>query len=189
MPRALLACLAVLAVLLTAACGDDGGEEAQESTTTSRDDDTTTTPPTTELTPEEEVEAVYLEFVETLRRLVTSDPNPDDPELARLASEPVLGTIRDSLTTQETENQVWQEGDGTSHDVISASVENPTTATVIACAVESDRLIDRDDGSVVRGGRLTTRTLQVTVLRSGNRWTVSEVETLERVPGDVECNI
>jgi hypothetical protein len=186
-----LAC-AVATLALAAACGggDDEPEEGSPSstTTTAPSDPTTTSPPTTALTAEEEAKAVYLEFVDTVTRLGTTDPNPDDPELARLASDPVLGDVRDSLTTQRAENQVWQVGNRTSHEVLSTTLDGASTAVLIACAVENDTLIDRDDGSVVRTVPLATRTLEVTVTRFTGRWTVSDVATRKRVDGEVPCD-
>ncbi len=89
---------------LAAGCGgDDDGEDAGTDQTEA---ETTTTPSTTTpLTPEDEAKATYLEFVEVVDRLLTTDPDPDDPDLARLAIDPVLSEVRDSLTTLRAENQ------------------------------------------------------------------------------------
>jgi hypothetical protein len=186
---AALAC-AVATLALAAACGGGDDEPDQGSprstATTAPADPTTTSPPTTALTPEEEVEAVYLELVETVYQLVTTAPDPDDPDLARLASDPVLGEMRDSLSTMAAENQIVQKGPRSSHQVMSVTLTGADAATLRDCSVGNDTTIDQDDGSIVGEG-LSTRVLEATVLKVDGRWTVSEIATVEILDGEVPC--
>ena len=182
---ALVARLAVVAALAgMAACGGD--DEPSTSPTTSSE--TTTTPSTTApLSPEEEAKAVYLEFVDVVERLVTHDPNPDDPALAELAIDPVLSTMRDSVTTLRSENQVWQQGDRNSHQVFEQQMDGDSRVVLQDCLVENDVLIDRDSGAVVETQPLATRTLEVGMARQGNSWVVATIDIVDEVAGEVPC--
>ena len=185
-----LACAVATLALAAAACGggDDEPDEGslRSTTTTAPSDTTTTTPPTTVLTPEEEVEAVYLEFVDTVMRLLTTAPDPDDPHLARLATEPVLGTMRDNLTTMQAENHIVQRGPRTSQRVMSVTMQDTDRAVVRVCSVGNDTRIDQDDGTVIDRG-LTTRVLEATVVLLDGRWAVSDIGTRVRLDGEVPC--
>jgi hypothetical protein len=186
---AALAC-AVATLALAAACGGGNDEPDQDSrrstTTTAPADPTTTTPPTTTLTPEEEVEAVYLELVEAVYRLVTTRPDPDDPALARLATEPVLGRMRDSLSTAQAEHHIVQPGPRSSHRIMSVVVEQPDRAVLRDCSVGNDTTVDQDDGRIVDEG-LTTRVLEATLVSIDGQWLVSSIATVVRLDGEVPC--
>jgi hypothetical protein len=185
--RAALATLAGLLVVAGVACGgdDDDGDETGTDPTAA---ETTTTPSTTApLTPEEEAKAVYLEFVDVVNRLLTTSPDPNDPDLHRLAVEPVLSTIRDGTTTQQAENQLWQLGDRTSHDVGTAE-RTSEGMRLRDCLVENDVLIDQDDGRVVQTTPLTTRDLEVVLVESASGWAVASIETTRKLDGEVSCD-
>jgi hypothetical protein len=180
-----------VAVSLTfgAACGDDaggGGDDSSDDSSRPTTDEATTTSTTT-LTPEEAAKATYLEFVETVDRLVTTNPDPDDPDLAELAIDPVLGTVRDSLTTMQAENHIWRTGARSSHAVTSVELREPTTVTLRDCYVGNDTRLDRDDNSIVSSG-LSTELLDVTLtLGDESSWVVSMVTTAQTFEGEVEC--
>jgi hypothetical protein len=185
-----LACAVATVALAAAACGggDDELEEGspRSPTTTAPVDPTTTTPPTTALAPEEEVEAVYLELVEAVDRILTTGPDPDDPNLARLATDPVLGSFRDNLTTMQAEHHIVRPGPRTSHRVMSVTLEEPDLAILRDCYVGNDTRIDQDDNSVVSEG-LSTRVLEVTVVSLDESWVVSDITTLTKLEGEVPC--
>ncbi|HEX6424010.1 MAG TPA: hypothetical protein VFZ79_11060 [Acidimicrobiales bacterium] len=170
--------------LAAAACG--GGDDAPADDT--RGTTTVETTTTTQLTPEEEAEAVYLEFVDTVNRLGQTQPDPDDPQLGRLAKDPVLSSVQDSFTTLRSENQIWQLGESTSNHVMSVEVQGSSLAILYDCVVENDILIDRDDGSVVRAQPLTTRLLMVTLVPTEAGWAVGSIETVQKFDGDVPCD-
>jgi hypothetical protein len=174
--------VAVVALTAAGACG--GGDDAPEDDARA----TTTVDPTTtiQLTPEEEAEAVYLELFDTVMRLLTTDQDPDDPDLARLAMDPVLGNFRDSLTTMQAENHIVQRGTRTSQTVMSVEMTAPDTALLRACSVGNDTTVDQDDGSITDQG-LSTRVVEVTIRSSGGEWKVSDIATVERFEGDVPC--
>jgi hypothetical protein len=176
------------AVTLAAACGGDDSDDSDERSSSPTTDDagTTTAPPTTTLTPEEAAEAAYLELVDTVNRLVTIAPNPDDPDLARLAIDPVLGNIRDSLSTMQAENHLVQLGPRTSHRVMSVNLRDPDVAVLRDCSVGNDTTIDQDDGTIVGEG-LSTRVLEATIRAVDGQWLVSSIETVTRLDGEVPC--
>jgi hypothetical protein len=182
-----LAGLAVVALAAAPACGDDEGDDAGTDVTTTTEPPATTSA-TAPPTPEEEAEAVYLEFVEVVERLSSTEPDPHDPDLSRLAVDPVLSSVQDSLTTQRAENQLWRKGDRTSHDV-SEPLRTADGISLMDCLVENDDLIDQDDGLVVRSTPLTTRELDVLVVESAHGWAVSEIDTSRKVEGEVACDV
>jgi hypothetical protein len=182
--RTALALLAVLTVAAAMACGGDDDEETGTDPTAA---ETTTTPPTAaELTPEEEAKATYLELVDVVYRLLTTNPDPDDSDLARLATEPVLGNFRDSLATMRAENHIVERGDQTSQQVLEISIESGT-ATLQVCSVGNDRTVDRDDGSVVDQG-VSARLADVTLVRGADgSWQVSDIATTQVFDGETAC--
>jgi hypothetical protein len=119
---------------------------------------------------------------------VSTAPDPDDADLARLAVEPVLGDIRDRLTTQRAENQLWEPGERTSHQVLSVEMNGPGTAVLRDCVVEDDTLLDGDDGSVVRTTALTTRIVHATLKLVDGEWAVSVIGTVDKFDGEVPCD-
>ena len=171
-----------MALTIAGACGggDDGPEDDARATTTI--DSTTTTQPT----PEEEAEAVYLELFDTVMRLLTTDPDPDSPDLARLAMDPVLSDIRDNLTTMQAANHIVERGPRTSQRVMSILMSEPNSALLRACSVGNDTRIDQDDGTIVDEG-LSTRVLEATMQLDDGTWRVSEIATVERFDGEVPC--
>jgi hypothetical protein len=186
--RAALATLTGLLVVAGIGCGgDDDGEDAGTDPTAA--ETTTTSPTTAPLTPEEEAKAVYLELVEVVYDVMTSNPDPEAPELSRLATDPLLGTLRDSLTTMQAEHHIVQRGDRTTQEVHSVTVNSPTEASMRACSVGNDTTVDRDDGSVVSGGDISTRLLDVSLTRpqAGGSWQVSDIATVEVFEGEVAC--
>jgi hypothetical protein len=174
--------VAVVALTAAGACG--GGDDAPEDDARA----TTTVDPTTtiQLTPEEEAEAVYLEFVDTVMRVVTTEPNPDDPDFERLAIDPVLGKTRDNIATMQAENHVVEVGPRTSHRVLSTVLTGSSTVSIRACDVADDRTVDLDDGSVVVEG-LVSRLVEAKVEVDEDAWKVSDLVTLERFSGEASC--
>jgi hypothetical protein len=184
--RAVRLC-ATAALTLTVACGgEDSDNENSTSSTTSTAPGTTSPPTTATPTPEEAAKAVYLELVETVDRLLTTDPDPDDADLARLATDPVLGNFRDSLSTMQAENHVVQGGPRTSHRVMSVALHEPGIVVLRDCYVGNDTTIDQDDGRIIGQG-LQTRVLEATIVSADGPWRVSAIATIERLDGEVSC--
>jgi hypothetical protein len=188
--RRLLTRLAVTAltgllVVSGIACGgdDDDGDETGTDPTAA---DTTTPPTTTPLTPEDEAEAVYLEFVDVVNRLLTTAPDPDSADLTRLATDPVLGRLRENLTTLQTEHHIWQPGPRSSHEVMSVVADDDGTVVLRDCYVGNDTRVDQDDGSVVSSG-LTTEVLEVRIDEVDDQWFVRDITTAESFDGEVQC--
>ena len=179
---------AAAAVTLAAACGGDDSDDSDErsSSTTTDDAGTTTAPPTTTLTPEEAAEAAYLDFVDTVNRLLRTGPDPDDAHLARIATDPVLGILRDSLTTMQAEHHIVQPGPRTSHRVMSVSLREPDAVVLHDCSVGNDTTVDQDDGTIIDEG-LSTRVLEATIRYVDGRWMVSTIATVVKLNGEVPC--
>jgi hypothetical protein len=184
--RAALATLTGLLVVAGIACGgdDDDGEETGTDPTA----ETTTTPSTTaSLTPEEEAEAAYLELVEVVYTLLTTNPDPDDPDLVRLATDPVLSEFRDSLSTMRAEHHLVERGDQTTQRVLSVAATSANSAVLRACSIGNDRTIDQDDGSVVDEGASASLVDVALNRASGADWQVSDITAVQVFEGQVEC--
>src|SRR4051794_39444938 len=97
MPKAARAGALLVAVLAACSGGRGGGGTAPTTTTTSSPT-TTSEATTTTLSPEEQVKAAYLAYWQTIDRL-SAAPNPDDPQLTSVATEPVLSNARNALRT------------------------------------------------------------------------------------------
>lgn len=184
--RTALALLAGLVVLAAVACGDDDDED-ETGTDPTADETTTTTSTTAESTPEEAAKATYLEFVEVVERLLTTSRDPSDPDLSRLAVDPVLGEVRDNLTTMRTENHVVTIGPRTAHRVTSVALVSPTEVEVNECYVGNDTTTDADDGTVIDQG-LSTRSIKASLALMEDRWVVREVTTQEIFDGETSCD-
>lgn len=183
--RAVALCAATILMLATA-CGDDDEPDEDGSSSTTTQGAITAAPPSAAMTPEAEVEAVYLELVDTVYRLVTTTPDPDDPNLSRVAVDPVLGDVRDSLSTMKAENHIVQLGSRTSHRVMSITFADPDKAVLRDCSVGNDTTIDQDDGSIVSEG-LSTRVLEATLISIDGAWAVSKIGTIAKFDGEVPC--
>jgi hypothetical protein len=183
--RAALATLTGLLVVAGLACGDDDDDGEQVGTDQPAAETTPTPATTAAVTPEEEAKAVYLEFVQVVSRLLTTTPDPDSPDLVRLATDPVLGRLRDSLTTLRAENQIWQPGPRSSHLVMSV-VRTEDGALLRDCYVGNDMRVDKDDGSVVSAG-LTTEVLEVLLDHVDGDWLVRDITTIQSFDGEVQC--
>jgi len=184
--RAALALLAGLFVLAAVGWGDDDGEDETGTDPTADETSTTTSSTTAELTPEEEAKAAYLEFVDVVDRLLRTGPDPDSPDLARLAIDPVLGRLQDSLATLRAENHIWQTGPRSSHLVMSVAADDDGTVLLRDCYVGNDTRIDQDDGSVVSSG-LTTEVLEVRLDHVNGDWFVRDITTAQSFDGEVQC--
>jgi hypothetical protein len=179
---------AAATLTLAAACGGDDSDDddAGSSSTTTEASDTTAPPTTAPPTPEEAAEAVYLELVDVVYRLGTTEPDPDDADLARLTTDPALGYLRDSFSTMQAEHHIVQPGPRSSHRVMSVAEREPGVVVLRDCSVGNDTTIDRDDGAVVGQG-LSTRVLEATITSIEGQWRVSAIDTIERFDGEVPC--
>jgi hypothetical protein len=181
-----LATVTGLLVLVGVACGDDDdGEETGTGTTAA--EATTTSPRTASLRPEEEAKAVYLELVDVVYTLLTTNPDPDDPDLVRLATEPVLSEFKDSLSTMRAEHHLVERGDRTTQRVLSVAATSANSALLRACSIGNDRTIDQDDGSVVDEGASASLVDVALTRASGANWQVSNITAVQVFEGQLEC--
>src|SRR3954469_6169110 len=91
----------VVVVVLAAACSSGGGGSAGGTTTTTT---STTVPTTSTTTVEDAVREAYLAYWKMIDRLAAA-PDPNDPELADRAVDPILSNARDVLTSQRTRGE------------------------------------------------------------------------------------
>jgi hypothetical protein len=176
MSRAGLGAAAVVLLATAGACsGGGGGRDAVGTTTTTTTSSTSTT--TTTLSQEDQVKQAYLAYWQMVDRLIAV-PNPRDSELPERATDPLLASLRDDLTTRAAEERSTRAPVNSKyqHKIRSASLDGDT-ATVSDCYVD-DRVQYNGEG-VVLNDRVSTVHATATLTRS-NVWRVSDVQT-ERV--------
>ena len=176
--------VAAAALLTAVGCGDDGSA--------ADDADGTTAPPTTladstttTLSVEAEIEARYRELVRVITA-VTADPDPDDPRLADVMVDPRLSISRDAIAGLDARNQSFEIGIRSREDVLSITVHNQNSATLVACVVAADQLIDRDTGHVIPADPVTTKD-EATFVRVEGTWKISNYVTVTTWTGVRSC--
>lgn len=183
--RRLVVAGATLTLTLSAiasACGDDdsSGASSTDPTSTTKPETTPTT-----LSPEEEVEAAYLAFWDMATRLA-EDPDPDDPEIPQRASGQALGNLVDGLTTLRAANQRTELRDNYEHNVLSVEIDGDS-ARLEDCAVDDAQIVDAETGNPVRESTVT-ELVEVTLVRSQQRWLVDSSSRIHAWNGPVECH-
>ena len=181
--RALVTVLA--AVLVMASCsGDDDASEASDETTTTTAAETTA-PPTT-LSPEEEVEAAFHQWVNVMIELGGA-PNPDDPRLPEMVLEPQLGEIRESFSEAVAKNEAYERGSESRYEILDTTIDaSGLNATITVCVIGADKLIDRDTGTVVSEGVSTLRE-EASYQRQDNRWMLASYQNTQSWDGVRSC--
>ena len=179
--RGLAALVATALALPLGACGgDDDPEEEATTTTSSTEAPSTTAPPS----PEDEVEAAYLAYWDMAARL-SANPDPDDPEIAQRAVDPVLGEVTDTLSTLRAQGQGLVSRDQSTHEIRDVGLEEGR-ASVEACSVDDSALVDLATQEVLEE-RVTTSLIETRLVRDGSGWRVSEVDPVRSWDGAVEC--
>src|SRR3954463_98021 len=91
----------VVVVVLVAACSSGGGGSVAGTTTTTT---ATTVATTSTTTVEDAVREAYLAYWKMIDRLAAA-PDPNDPELADRAVDPILSIVRDDMATRKSEGR------------------------------------------------------------------------------------
>src|SRR4051812_30314667 len=102
--------LAVMGLVLVAACSG-GGSGSAAPTTTTTSTTSTTAASTTTTTPEEAVKAAYLAYWKMIDRL-NAAPDPADTELVTLTADPLLSQVRDDLTSKRSVGHTYETSNG-----------------------------------------------------------------------------
>jgi hypothetical protein len=176
------ALIAIVALLLTACSGSDS-----RATPTSTDPEVTSAPPTTSpSTPEGEVLAAYQEFWQVWLR-ANNPPNPNYPDLAKVATGLELGTVRTAIQKSVDEGTFTTLPTG-SHYRHQAEVKqiNGNEASVQDCAIDDSQIIQTVSGAIVNGD-VVTQLLVSSVVRSNAVWQVTNVQEQAKWRGAVPC--
>ena len=172
----------MIAALLAAGCG--GGEDEQTGDRPSDAPTTTVESTTTTLSVTEEVEGAFLAFNELSDRLRES-PDPEDPALAELASGETLAAFTDALTTFQTTGWSARFGERDAVHVLSVTLVDAATATLLECSVE-DRTEVKPSGETV-GPYLDTYWTEWTLRNVDGSWRVDSSDAIERREGEHPC--
>jgi hypothetical protein len=173
----------IVLVATLAACSGSGGGTAAPTTTTTAPT-TTSEATTTTLSPEAQVKAAYLAYWQTIDRL-SAAPNPDDPQLASVATDPVLSSARDVLRTSAArqERTVTPPNGRYSHVIQSVRLAD-RSAVIGDCSID-DQVVLSLDGQVLDGA-VTTKQYEAVVLEDA-AWKVSDVRIVSQHAGATEC--
>jgi hypothetical protein len=185
--QSLLALASCLALLLAPACSPGDSSPSDDPPSTRSGTTTTAEPTTTTLSPQDEVEQAYEEFLDMFDRITTTTVDPNDPELAMRMADPALGGLRTLLSTWQAEGQVWVAGDQTRHTIESVVVHRDgLTAEVTDCAVGNDALVQRGTTPVTFPPAQTNRGVTTMVNQNG-RWLVQDTDSHGHWEGVAGC--
>ena len=176
--------MAALALLATG-CGGSSDAKSDRSTTTTTQavtttkDATTTTkssttsPPATvpPQTPEEEVEAAYLEGLRDYYK-VAAEPNPENPALSNHFVGPALVKVKQVMVDlKQTGIKVVanQAADANVSDVVVAGDKGSAKVCIVDNAVQ----VQVSNGKVVND-QVASQLYKVTLVRSDGRWLIDE---------------
>lgn len=173
----LLALVAVAACVVPLACGGDD-DDADDPPRTSAPAAPTTT------SPESEVESAYLAYWDTVARLY-SEPDPDSPEISKVATDPARSTLVQTLEDLSTARHSIELGPDYAHRVSEISVD-ADSARLSDCTVDDASLVD-GSGVVLREATVTTA-LNVDLVRVGQAWRVREIHPIQDWEGATTCD-
>lgn len=184
---------AVASLLLTVlvagpACSDDepdaptAGDTLPDPTTTDPEpttaDPTTTT--TTPPTPEEEVEAAYLDITKTyFRRL--ENPDPADPSIARNHTGDSKRIIEAELDQLSMAGQIgrFPTGAAPKPSIISVELTGADEAVLQLCLVDDTQIVETVGQKVVNDD-VSSRLVKTSLVRQHARWKVESLYLLKR---------
>src|SRR4051812_21456496 len=176
--------LALMGLVLIAACSGGGsGSAASTSTTTSTT--STTVASTTTTTPAEAVKAAYLDYWRILDRLAAA-PDPDDAALNSRAIDPVLSSVRDDLATRRAEGRTTRIPDGAKYGHHIVTIEVGTDGAVVSDCFVDDRVQYAADGTVTND-HVSTVKAQSQLVAQGADWKISDVQLQKVADGDAGC--
>lgn len=181
--------IAAGALFAVSACGGgskgDSASTSSSSAPASSSSSTPTTVTTTTVKPEDEVKAAYLAYWAAVDRVFAA-PNPDDPELAQRAVDPLLASVKDQLSTKAAVGHRYVVGGGRPNEHRVSSVEiGSAAATVSDCWIDGTTEVDAS-GAVVDEA-ISTRQYRATLLGSRGNWRVSNIETVAVTEGVSGC--
>jgi hypothetical protein len=118
-------------------------------------------------------------------RLIAA-PDPDDPELAQRAIDPVLSDVRSDMGTRKAQGRTTRPPANSKylHHIQQVSISG-ASSTVVDCFVD-DRIQYGPDGTVLNDNVSTARSTGVLV-QVGVNWIVSQVHNEKIGEGDVGC--
>ncbi len=171
--RRTIAAFTVLGAVLLAipACSRDKGPDpaAVSSTTTAPPTTATTARP---ITPEEEVEAAYLDIMERyFRRLGLHAYDPEEPAGFHVG-ESLSQVKREIARYRELGQEVRFGPDGAPVPVVSHILVNGSTATLTSCIVDDTQLVLAKSGDVLNDA-IATKTFDVTMKLAADHWLLS----------------
>jgi hypothetical protein len=164
--------VAVVLALVLAAVG---------SACTGDDNDDDTKPPKDD---KAEVKAAYLAYWDMLERL-SEAPNPDDPEIATLATGQARTDLVEGLSRLKQAGQRLSTGDRTSHTVSDITIRKGKPAQLRDCDVDDSSLLDRN-GEVLDQA-ITTTLWDVRLVGHDGDWSVAEFRRVKAWKGEEDC--
>ena len=171
------------ALLLLTACSGGSGSAAKTTTTSTTTSTTVATTTTTD--PKDAVKQAWLAYWVMIDRLAAA-PDPDDPELAQRAADPILSDVKSDMATRKEQGRSTRAPANSryAHQVRQVTVSG-NTAEVSDCFID-DRVQFRADGSVLND-EVATVTSAGKLTQSGTEWLVTSVRNEEIGNGDVGC--
>jgi len=174
----------VLVLQVAGACGSSGSDTGAPATDSSLDS-TTTVPAPTDV--EQAVLAAYQEFWRVWLR-ANNPPNPDYPDLAKVATGAELETVRTAIRKKILDGTYTRlpEGSHYRHRPALSGFDGSGNATVTDCAFDDAQLVEASTGEIVNGDTAT----QIIVGNLSNvegEWRVLDIDVKRQRPGDISC--
>jgi len=178
-------CGVALVLILAAACGRADLPAAPFLTTPATEPSDTTTPSATET--EQAVLDAYQEFWRVWLK-ANNPPNPDDPDLARVATGAELDTVRAAILKKQAEGTYTRlpQGSGYRHRPAISGFSGTRNATVTDCAFDDAQLVKASTGQVLNDDK-ATQLIIGTLSEGDGMWRVLDIDVKRQTPGDIPC--
>jgi hypothetical protein len=177
-PRIGVGLLMFVLILVVSDCGGDDDakpdpDERPASTTT------------TTLSPEQEVEQAYRDFI-AMTNSVYLAPDPTDPRIAEYATGDARANLEATLTEMQAEGIHYRTGQLHNQTILSTTV-SADTATLKVCYVDHSGSYDTATAREIEPMRVVTSLDTTTVVRDGEAWRVSLVLNDVIWEGEYSC--
>jgi hypothetical protein len=153
-------------VLVVSDCVDDNDAKADP-------DERPAPTTTTTLSPEQEVEQAYKDFIAMVTRIYLA-PDPNDPEIAERSTGEARANFEATLMRMQSEGTVIRIGQEDRQTILSTAISGDS-ATLSVCFVDQSGTFDAATSAEVEAMRTVTTLDETTLLRQGGMWRVSRI--------------
>jgi hypothetical protein len=177
-PRIGAGLLMLALVLVVSDCGGDDDAKADP-------DERPAPTTTTTLSPEQEVEQAYRDFIAMTKRAALA-PDPTNPEIAARATGDARANFEATLTRLQAEGTQYRTGQRDNQTILSTTIDGDT-ATLSVCYVGHTGAFDLATAHEIEPMRVVTSLDKTTLTREDGVWRVSLVLNETIWEGEYSC--